>query len=91
LGGERRRTQRKPFSHPAGLFHTNGKPICGCLMRDISDTGARLKLGDTPGSKVGELPGEFILAISRSGNVFRRCKLVWRRNDELGVHFSGVT
>lgn len=57
-------------------------------MREISDTGARLKLGDPPSAAASEIPGEFILAISKSGNVFRRCKLVWRCNDELGVHFS---
>jgi hypothetical protein len=86
LGEERRRTLRKPFSQPASLFYPNGKPICGCVMRDISDTGARLRLGHPSG--VDEIPGEFILAISKSGNVFRRCKLVWRRNNELGVHFA---
>jgi hypothetical protein len=72
------------------LFHPDGKRICECVMRDISDTGARLKVDSAQSAAIDEIPSEFILTISRSGNVFRRCKLVWRQNDELGVHFSGT-
>jgi hypothetical protein len=57
-------------------------------MRDISDNGARLTFDGHRGSAIDEIPSEFILSISKSGNVYRRCKLVWRRNNELGVHFS---
>jgi hypothetical protein len=57
-------------------------------MRDISQTGARLRIGK--GTDVGEaqLPSKFILAISKSGNVFRPCELVWRHKDEIGVRFA---
>jgi hypothetical protein len=89
VGAERRRTLRRNFVHPAGLFHPDGKRICECVMRDISATGARLKFDRTQSAAIDEIPEEFILTISKSGNVFRRCKLVWRRNDELGVHFAG--
>jgi hypothetical protein len=75
----------------AGLFHTNGKPICGCMMRDISETGARLKIDKNEENTIGDIPAEFILSITKSGNVFRRCKLIWRRNDEVGVHFAGMS
>jgi hypothetical protein len=85
---ERRRTLRKAFSHPAGLFHPDGKPICECVMRDISATGARLQIDAPRDTPLDDIPSEFILTISKSGNVYRRCKLVWRRNNELGVHFS---
>ena len=90
MAEERRKTLRRMFSQPAGLFHPDGKRICECVMRVISDSGARLRLEATRGTPIEELPSEFILTISRSGNVFRRCTLVWRRNDELGVHFSSL-
>ena len=88
MGEERRTFLRKTVSLPAGLYHPDGKPICGCVMRDISQTGARLKIGK--GTDVGEaqLPSKFILAISKSGNVFRPCELVWRHKDEIGVRFA---
>jgi hypothetical protein len=89
VGAERRRTLRKTFTQPAGLFHPHGKRICACVTRDISATGARLKVDHSQSAAIDEIPGEFILTISESGNVFRRCRLVWRRNDELGVYFAG--
>lgn len=57
-------------------------------MRDISDTGARLKLREASAAAQGQLPARFILAISKSGNVFRRCELVWHKKDEVGVRFA---
>lgn len=87
MGEERRKTLRKTFGHPAGLYHPDGKVICGCVMQDISDEGARLKIEPSKGA-AEEIPPEFILAITRSGNVIRRCKLIWRRENELGVHFA---
>ena len=88
MGEERRKTLRKTFAHPAGLYHPDGKAICGCVMQDISDEGARLKIEPAKGAASDEIPAEFILAITRSGNVIRRCKLIWRHDNELGVHFS---
>lgn len=89
MAKDRRKSLRRTFSQPAGLFHPNGKRICSCVMRDISDSGARLKIGGATESSQATLPPKFILAISKSGNVFRRCELVWRRKDEVGVRFSG--
>jgi hypothetical protein len=63
---ERRRTSRKTFTQPAGLFHPDGKRTCGCVTRDISATGARLKV-DRSQSAIDEIPSEFILTISESG------------------------
>ena len=51
-----------------------------CMIRDISELGARLE------TSCGELPKRFILA-----NYTRRtktlCRLVWRDGQHLGVHF----
>lgn len=88
MGEERRRSLRKSFSHPANLFHPDGKPICGCTLRDISETGARLRIGQRAEPGGSQLPPKFILAISKSGNVFRRCEVVWRSKDEIGVRFA---
>ncbi len=76
------------ISQPAGLYHPDGKPICGCVLRDISDYGARLRIGENATAQDTPIPPTFILAISKSGNVFRRCELIWRTDDEVGVKFS---
>lgn len=88
MGAERRTSLRKAVSLPADLYHADGKPICGCIMRDISETGARLKIGGGAEAGDAQLPAKFILAISKSGNVFRPCELVWRHEDEIGVRFA---
>jgi len=88
---DRRKSLRRTFTQPAGLFHTDGKRICACTMRDISETGARLKLREASTASRRQLPARFILAISKSGNVFRRCELVWHKKDEVGVRFASST
>jgi hypothetical protein len=88
MGDERRKSLRKSFSHPANLLHPDGKPICGCTLRDISETGARLRIREGGEKSDTLLPPKFILAISKSGNVFRRCELVWHNKNEIGVRFA---
>jgi hypothetical protein len=85
---ERRTTSRKMISQPAGLYHPDGKPICDCTLRDISEYGARLKIREETAAHDTKIPPTFILAISKSGNVFRRCEVIWRTEDEVGVKFS---
>jgi hypothetical protein len=34
-----------------------------------------------------ELPAEFVLVLNRNGTVNRRCQVVWRANNEIGVSF----
>jgi hypothetical protein len=35
----------------------------------------------------GSLPRNFLLLISQSGNVSRRCEVVWTRHNQVGVRF----
>jgi hypothetical protein len=88
MGQGRRRSLRKRFSYPARLFHPDGKPICGCSMRNISDTGARIRIDKSNEPDGSQLPPKFILAISKSGNVFRRRELIWSSKGEVGVRFA---
>ena len=52
-------------------------------MRDMSATGARM--ADLPQD---EIPKDFLLSLSRDGKVRRKCKVVWRKDDQIGVLFS---
>lgn len=51
-------------------------------MRDISQTGARLIVNSTI-----ELPDTFSLLLSK--DVARQCRVVWRREKQVGVNFGG--
>lgn len=54
-----------------------------CAVRDLTETGARLKLQDT----VALVPNSFDLIIEMDG-LEAECQVVWRRGSELGVLFS---
>ena len=51
-------------------------------MCDASQEGAQLALAD-PNS----LPNEFILALSSDGAARRRCRVIWRTENQVGGEF----
>jgi PilZ domain len=55
-----------------------------CLMLDVSEKGARLKV---EGSLQGLDLREFFLLLSSTGLAFRRCELVRVDGNEIGVAF----
>ncbi|MFT3986632.1 PilZ domain-containing protein [Aestuariivirga sp.] len=57
--------------------------VFDCTIRDISELGARLRCAD-PAS----VPTDFRLLI-RSTNSIQPAHVVWRREDQLGVMFTG--
>lgn len=65
------------------IYDVDGNSVVACNVRDISKTGAGLKLDqDVP------LPQSFLLALTRDGNVRRLCELVWQLSVVAGVRFS---
>jgi len=57
--------------------------VFDCTIRDISETGARLRCAD-PAS----VPADFRLLV-RASNSIRTARVVWRRADQVGVMFTG--
>jgi len=55
-----------------------------CVMLDVSETGARLRI---EGSLQGLNLKEFFLLLSSTGLVYRRCDLVRVDGDEVGIVF----
>jgi hypothetical protein len=55
-----------------------------CLMFDVSQTGARLSV---EGSLDGLELDEFFLLLSSTGLAYRRCRMVRRAADQIGVEF----
>jgi hypothetical protein len=54
-----------------------------CTVREISQTGARLRVDDVKG-----IPNHFDLIIELDA-VEHSCESVWRRDGEIGVRFIG--
>lgn len=75
----RRLSERKRcFRHSRVVFN-NGASSVECVVRDVSEKGARLLFTDTLG-----VPSEFDLS---TDEMERRCLVKWRSNFALGVEF----
>lgn len=53
-----------------------------CTLWDISEAGVRITV-DSP----REVPFEFVLLLSKDGKTRRRCRVVWRSEDQVGARF----
>ena len=79
---EKRQSPRKPLWYPAKIDCRDGSAIRDCQLRDISVTGARIKI-----EKLNDLPSEFDLLLANIGKPHRRCHVVWQTATEAGVQF----
>ena len=55
----------------------------GCILSDISDTGARIDVEDST-----TVPDNFMLLLSGNGSAKRKCRVVWRKPRQIGVKFE---
>jgi hypothetical protein len=80
MSKERRNSSRKSAYTPAFLFTGAGKPLGKCFVKDMSESGAKLVY-----RAAEELPVDLLLTM---GRVRQRCRLMWRQDNEIGVHFG---
>ena len=69
----------------AKISFNNGQSTLDCLIRNLSDTGAKLIV-----SAAIPLPDSFDLLIPQK-SVTRRVRIVWRRREEIGVRFEDAS
>ena len=80
---EKRQGRRQSLAHAATIARLEDSThVADCMVRDVSAGGARLLVKDPE-----TLPRSFLLLISQSGNVSRRCEVVWTRHNQVGVRF----
>jgi hypothetical protein len=79
---ERRRIARTRIFAPIIVIPSQGSLLRDCAVRDITSLGARLEFSDVP-----VLPTDFALTFD-SARTLRRCHLVWRIANEVGVTFE---
>ena len=82
FGAKRRKSQRRSFCYGAEISFENGLPPAPCLIVDMSETGAQLEV--SPETKISD---EFLLLIGSQTAVRRRCRVVWRSTNRIGVGF----
>jgi hypothetical protein len=80
---DKRKARRQQLSHAASIARLeNAERIADCVVSDMSAGGARLVV-----KQPADIPKEFVLLLTESGNVVRRCQVVWSRQNHLGVRF----
>ena len=86
MAWDNRKTPRVNFEHGVAvqMMAIDGTRRRDCIMRDASDSGARLIVS---GSLEGLELKEFFLLLSSTGLVYRRCRLVRLQGDEIGIEF----
>ncbi len=70
--------------HAVTLMAVDGTWRRTCILKDASDTGARM---DVDGSTDVLTSREFFMVLSSTGLAYRRCELVWINGSTVGVHF----
>lgn len=81
-GKDKRKSKRRPVHYAARVEFQSGR-TAGCLLSDVSDTGARLEV---PYSD--KVPERFLLWLTDTGSARRTCRVVWRKPHEVGVMFE---
>jgi hypothetical protein len=81
-----RKSQRVAFSNgiDATVISIDGTLKRTCIVVDISHSGAKIELGDE-NSRFDM--AEFFLLMSTRGSVHRRCRIVRRYGNEIGITF----
>jgi hypothetical protein len=82
MKSDKRKSVRRPLRYTAWIARDD-QPLLGCMMSDVSETGARLELDDAEA-----VLDEFVLMLSNRGAAKRQCKVVWREGKQIGVVFE---
>ena len=77
---KQRQTPRHRENRPAWIDVDNGSPLLNCTLWDVSEAGVRITI-DSPAS----VPYEFFLVLSKDGKVRRRCRVIWRSDEQIGA------
>lgn len=83
MAGERRKNFRVEWNSPALIFGYNADWGQPCVVKDLSNGGAKITA-----VVVGEIPDQFILRIVRGSRGTRKCRVLWRSTDTIGVAFT---
>lgn len=82
MDGEKRKDHRQPLKYPAKIDLGDGAPHLPCELMDVSVSGARIIVEDQ-----SKLPDRFILLLAAEHGTMRRCKVIWREDNSLGLEF----
>ena len=82
MAAAKKRQARKSLQQPGWITLDGGFAARRCVVRDMSSTGAKITIDDP-----NMLPAKLRLAFARDARTGRKCEVVWRRGNSVGVKF----
>jgi hypothetical protein len=79
---ERRKNFRVEWNSSASIYDCEGNWEYSCVVKDLSNGGAKITA-----IPVSDIPDQFMLRIVRGPRGRRKCHVLWRTADALGVEF----
>jgi len=79
---EHRASRRQRVLKSGKIIYANGSIVIDCTIRNISETGAQLKVPTTVG-----IPDQFEFRETMGGKG-RAVTVVWRKGDLIGIGFA---
>lgn len=79
---DKRKSLRRSISYPATILLGGDALPIGCALCNASQEGAQLMVAEPD-----RIPDRFVLALSADGAAKRKCLVVWRSGDLIGVRF----
>lgn len=83
VGGGARKHRRRPMELPAWI-ETASEPL-PCRLHNLSPEGAQISV-----SPDWALPARFVLRLTADGKLRRGCRLIWHKDDRIGVRFFAL-
>jgi hypothetical protein len=83
---ERRKNFRVEWNSPATIYDLDRQLVRPCILSDFSNGGAKIT-----GVLSATVPDEFMLRITRGHGRTRKCRVIWRTDDAVGIEFTDRT
>ena len=79
---EQRQAPRQRADSPAWVDAGDGSQARNCTLWDMSEAGVRITI-DRP----VDVPAEFWLMLPGGATMRRRCKVIWRSDQQIGARY----
>src|SRR6266853_903905 len=80
---ERRNNFRVEWNSPATIYDLDRQLVRPCILSDFSNGGAKIT-----GLRASTIPDEFLLRFPHGHGRARKCRVIWRTDDKVGIEFT---
>jgi hypothetical protein len=79
----KRKPQGRTMRYTAWVA-TEPDQLQDCVLTDVTNAGGRINVEDST-----TVPDQFVLFLASNGSARRKCRVIWRNPNQVGVSFEG--